>query len=234
MRHLLTSTFYCCLFILLISFSCQEKAENVSLFDGQSLQGWEGDPAFFTVKEGAIVAGRLVASIPRNEFLVSDKVYGDFELQLKAKLVGPGDNGGVQFRSQRVEGSSEMYGYQADIGFINASWVKGFEDFSTLARGMEDDAQFPLWGSLYDESRRRKPLALGDPAEVMKNLHQGEWNDLKIRAEGNRIRIWLNDVLITDYEETEDVAKSGYLGLQVHSGPPLEVWYKDIFIQELQ
>jgi len=68
---------------------------------------------------------------------------------------------------------------------------------------------------------------------VMQNLNEGNWNELRVRAEGNRIRIWLNNELMTDYEEEEDVARSGKIGLQVHSGPPLEVWYKDIIIEEL-
>ena len=221
------------LVLLTIFFSCQTGGEKVSLFDGQSLEGWEGNPDFFRVEDEAIVAGRLVAAIPQNEFLSTKKEYADFELQLKAKLVGPGENGGVQFRSRRVENSSEMYGYQADIGFINAGWIQGFENIAEKAEGMEADARFPLWAALYDESRRRIPLAVADPDQVMQNLNEGSWNELRVRAEGNRIRIWLNNELMTDYEEEEDVARSGKIGLQVHSGPPLEVWYKDIIIEEL-
>lgn len=213
--------------------SCQSGTEEIALFDGESLQGWEGNPDFFRVEDGAIVAGRLMAAIPQNEFLSTEKEYTDFDLRLKAKLVGPGENGGVQFRSRRVEDSSEMYGYQADIGFINAGWIKGFSDVAEKAEGMADEARFPLWGALYDESRRRIPLAVADPEKVANQLKEGEWNELRIRAEGERIRIWLNGELMTDYDENEEVAQRGKLGLQVHSGPPLEVWYKDIYIVEL-
>lgn len=219
--------------LLPLFFSCQSGGEKVVLFDGQSLEGWEGNPDFFRVEDGAIVAGRLLAAIPQNEFLCTEQEYADFELTLKAKLVGPGENGGVQFRSRRVENSSEMYGYQADIGYINAGWIQGFEHVADKAKGMEADARFPLWAALYDESRRRIPLAVAAPDKVMQHLKEGDWNALRVRAEGKRIRIWLNDELMTDYEEAEDVAQSGKIGLQVHSGPPLEVWYKDIFIEEL-
>jgi hypothetical protein len=219
--------------LLSLFFSCQPEGEQLALFDGQSLEGWEGNPDFFRVEDGAIVAGRLLAAIPQNEFLCTEKEYTDFELQLEAKLVGPGENGGVQFRSRRVENSSEMYGYQADIGYINASWIKGFAHVAEKAEGMPDNARFPLWAALYDESRRRIPLAVAEPDQVMQNLNEGDWNVLRVRAEGKRIRIWLNDELMTEYVEEEDVAQTGKIGLQVHSGPPLEVWYKNIFITEL-
>ncbi len=222
---------YLALFLIVIA--CQSEQEPVSLFDGQSLEGWEGNADFFRVENGVLVAGRLVASIPQNEFLCTEKEYADFDLQLKAKLVGPGENGGVQFRSRRVENSSEMYGYQADIGFINAGWIKNFPQVADYAEGMGDRARFPLWGALYDESRRRVPLTVAPPDQVMQNLHVGEWNDLRVRAQGNRIRIWLNGALMTDYKEEEEVAQKGKIGLQVHSGPPLEVWYKDIFVEEI-
>ena len=70
-----------------------------ALFDGKTLNGWEGDLKVFRVADGAIVAGTLEDKIPRNEFLCTTATYGDFELRLKFKLLG-GDNAnaGVQFR----------------------------------------------------------------------------------------------------------------------------------------
>ena len=116
------------------------------LFDGKSLKGWEGKKKFFRVQDGAIVAGFLDARIPNNEFLASEKEYANFELRFEAKLVGKGNNAGVQFRSQRIRNSHEMIGYQCDIG----GWSKG-----------------TIWGFLYDESRRRKMLAEADRKSVV-------------------------------------------------------------------
>ena len=129
------------LFLLASCLSATEKKKNegsVSLFDGKTLEGWEGKKEFFRVENGAIVAGFLDKKIPNNEFLVSKKEYADFELRFEAKLIGPGNNAGVQFRSQRIPNHHEMIGYQCDIG----GWSKG-----------------TIWGFLYDESRRRKMLA---------------------------------------------------------------------------
>src|SRR5678816_2992977 len=101
------------------------------LFDGKSLTGWEGDAKVFRVADGAIVAGSRTEKIAHNEFLASAEEFGDFELRLKARLSGKGQNAGVQFRSQRVADHFEMIGYQCDMGTMQGR---------------------SIWGSLYDES----------------------------------------------------------------------------------
>lgn len=183
------------------------------LFDGKSLEGWEGKLEFFRVEDGAIVAGNLKAAIPRNEFLCTKKTYGDFELRLKAKLIGEGNNAGIQIRSQRIPNHHEMIGYQCDMG----------EAFGKN-----------IWGALYDESRRRKILAEGEQDLVRKAFKKGEWNDFKIRCVGPRIQIWLNGQQTVDYtEKEENIDRTGLIGLQIHSGKPAEAWYKDLRIKAL-
>jgi len=93
-----------------------ESAPAISLFDGKTLAGWEGDLNWFRVENGAIVGGSLEKEIPHNMFLCTTNEYGDFELKLEIKLLGPGDNSGIQFRSRRIPGSTEVSGYQADAG----------------------------------------------------------------------------------------------------------------------
>jgi len=127
----------------MLSCSGEQQPETgaaVSLFDGNSFAGWEGDLSWFRIKEGAIVAGSLEKEIPHNLFLCTKMEYGDFELKVEAKLVGPGDNSGIQFRSRRIAGDNEVSGYQADMG-------GPIGDFGVV------------WGSLYDESRRNRMLA---------------------------------------------------------------------------
>ena len=86
-----------------------------SIFDGKSLRGWEGNLEFFRVENDVIVAGTLQKPIPRNEFLCTVKEYQNFELYLRAKLVGDSVNAGIQFCSHRIPNSNEMIGYQADM-----------------------------------------------------------------------------------------------------------------------
>ena len=186
----------------------------ISLFDGKTLKGWEGKNKFFRVEKGAIVAGFLDARIPNNEFLASEKEYSDFELRFEAKLVGQGNNAGVQFRSQRIPNNHEMIGYQCDIG----GWSKG-----------------TIWGFLYDESRRRKMLAEAPQDELKKHVKpKGEWNKLVVRSKGPRIQIWLNGYQTVDFTEPdENIPLKGRFGLQIHSGAPAECWYRNLRLKKL-
>jgi hypothetical protein len=178
----------------------------VALFDGKSLAGWEGDEELWEAEEGMIVGDS--PGIKRNEFLATKKSYGDFELRLEFRLRKGEGNSGVQFRSQRVKDSSEVSGYQADIG----------EKY---------------WGCLYDESRRNKVLVQA-PAELEKSLHKDDWNSYIIRAVGSHIQLTLNGVKTVDYrEEDEAVAREGIVALQVHAGGPLRVEFRKLRIREL-
>jgi hypothetical protein len=184
-------------------------AKWVSLFDGKTLKGWEGDEKVFRVEQGAIVGGNLQQGLPGNQFLCTTHEYKNFKLRAKCKLIGKGANGGIQFRSQRVPKSSEMIGYQADM---DAKW----------------------WGNLYEESRRKKVLAGPSPEQRAKIVHPDDWNDYVIVCRGNRVQLWLNGVKTVDYTETDKGAlPKGILGLQIHAGGPSEAWYKDIEIREL-
>jgi hypothetical protein len=182
----------------------------VPIFDGKTLNGWEGDREIFRTQEGAIVGGSLQNPIKRNEFLCTTRSYADFELRLKAKLLGgESANAGVQFRTARIPNDREVSGYQADLG-------QGY------------------WGSLYDESRRKKTLAAPDAAAIKAAVRIGDWNDYVIRAEGPRIRLWFNGVATVDYTERDaTTTASGVVCVQIHAGPASEAWYKDITVLDL-
>jgi Domain of Unknown Function (DUF1080) len=188
-------------------------AEPAALFDGKTFAGWEGDVgSVWRIEDGAFVAGSLEKKQEKNNFLATTKEYGDFELTLKWKLEGTEGfvNGGVQFRTKRIPNHHEVSGFQADLG-------KGYD------------------GALYDESRRKKMMAQPTPevlAKAQKPL--GEWNEYRIRAEGNHIQIWLNGVQTVDYTETEaGIDLTGIIAVQIHGGATSIVRYKDLMIEEL-
>lgn len=187
-------------------------AGPVSLFDGKTFAGWDGDTnKIWQVREKAFVGGSLKEKVPRNEFLATARSYTNFVLRLKFKIVGTEGfvNGGVQIRSQRVPNDSEMIGYQADIG---EGW----------------------FGAIYDESRRNKVLAKPAEADVKKAVRLGDWNDYEIRAEGRRVQLKINGVQMVDYTEADaTVVQSGRIGLQVHGGGKTEMSYKEITLEEL-
>jgi hypothetical protein len=177
------------------------------LFDGQSLAGWEGDTLLWVVEDGMLI-GRS-PRISYNDFLATEKSFSNFVLRLQVQLVNNAGNSGVQFRSQRVRGSMEMIGYQADIGPT-------------------------YWGNLYDESRRRANLAVADPKALDRALKPTDWNEYEIHAEGPRVVLKINGTTTVDYTETDSsIEPSGRIAVQLHSGPAFEVRFRDIRIQEL-
>jgi catechol 2,3-dioxygenase-like lactoylglutathione lyase family enzyme len=181
------------------------------LFNGRTLEGWEGNLGNWRAEDGAIVAGALDRRQPHNEFLMTTADFGDFELRLQYKVEGTGGfvNGGVQFWSQRVPASFEVSGYQADLG-------------------ADTD------GNLYDESRRSVNLATA-PAEVrLLALKPGAWNDYRIRAQGAHIEIWLNGHKTVDYTESDkSVALHGRFALQIHGGANTKVSYRALEVEAI-
>ncbi|WP_128543566.1 3-keto-disaccharide hydrolase [Larkinella soli] len=199
-------------FLLLLSLFAG-FAKPVSLFDGKTFRGWEGDTArTWKIENGALVGGSLEEKVPHNEFLTTRQAYGNFDLKLEFKLEGTEGfiNAGVQFRSQRAtDPAYEMVGYQADLG-------KGY------------------WGCLYDESRRNKVLVHADSMMVQKILKPQQWNQYQVRAEGPRIRIWLNGKQTVDYSEPDaSIPQTGLIGLQIHGGGKAKISYRNLTIDAL-
>ncbi len=193
------------------SVSADEKEKGVHvLFDGKTLDGWDGDANVFRVEDGSIIGGQLKDKIPHNYFLSTKEEYGDFELRLEFKLIGADTNAGVQLRSKRIPDHHEMIGYQADLG----------QNY---------------WGALYDESRRKKVLVAPTQEELAKILKLGEWNDYQILCEGRRIQLWINDFQTVDYtEEDEAIEQSGLIAVQIHGGGPSEAHYRNIRIRRIK
>jgi hypothetical protein len=190
--------------LLILALLAQEEV----LFDGKTLEGWEGDLKVWRVVDGAIVGGSMQGN-PRNEFLTTKKAYKDFTLTFEYKLVGTEGfvNGGVQVRSKRIPNPpNEMSGYQADIG-----------------AGMT--------GTLYDESRRNKALVKADPARIKTLEKPGEWNRYEVRCEGPRIRLFINGEQTVDYTEPDPkIELDGLIGLQIHGNCKAEIRFRDLKI----
>ena len=211
MKHLKSALVICAL--VFCSAFAADKSKTVSLFDGKTFNGWEGDTnKTFKIKEGTIIAGTLSAPIPRNEFLCTTREYTNFVLTLKFKLLGGKDaNAGVQIRTKRIPNHHEVSGYQADMG--DPAW----------------------WGCLYDESRRNRVLAKSDILKVNQVLKRDDWNEYKIKCDGKQVQLWINGYQTINYTETEpNIDDHGVIAVQIHAGPPSEAWYKDITIEELQ
>ena len=203
--------------------------EAVALFDGKTLDGWEGKPGFWRVEDGAIV-GQTTAEKPTkgNTFLIWRKgMVDDFDLTLQYKLSG--GNSGLQYRSKDF-GDFVIGGYQGD-----------FEAGKTYS------------GILYEEKGRgilakrgeRVTIAadgkktLGEPIgatdELQKVIKPGDWNELRIVAKGPKLQHFINGQLMSETVDEQEGkrATSGHLALQLHAGPPMKAEFKDIRLKRL-
>ena len=126
----------------------------------------------------------------------------DFRLTFKVKLVPNKANSGLQFRSLTLKNSTEMLGYQADIG---EGW----------------------WGKLYHESGRALLSDKGLPDEFLK---KEDWNEYEVLAVGHHIKTAINGVVCTDLEDPEGELE-GVIAVQVHAGGPTEVRYKEFELE---
>ncbi len=188
--------------------SAQEDRDRgfVPLFNGKDLTGWvtPEDNTLFTVENGEIVGRTGTEKLKKNEFLVTDKAYGDFVLKAKVKIRN--GNSGIQFRSERAP-DGVVSGPQADVA---------------------DDQ----WGLLYEERRRgmiqRYPLD-----KARKLLKPDGWQEFVITAKGDHVTIDLNGTRIIERDDPK-FQKTGIIALQIHVWPkPMEVRFKDIMIKEL-
>jgi putative membrane-bound dehydrogenase-like protein len=147
------------------------------------------------------IVGKSATGLKNNDFLKNTRLVKDFRLTLKVKLVPNTENSGIQFRSVPIKDSHEMKGYQADIG---QGW----------------------WGKIYHESGRGLLSETGGDDVIKKD----DWNTYEILAVGHRIRTAINGKLCTDLDDPMGELE-GVIAVQVHSGGPTEVRFKDIELE---
>jgi hypothetical protein len=201
--------------------------EGKSLFDGKSLEGWDGDSKFWSVQDGAIT-GKTTTENPTkgNTFLIwKGGEVGDFELTLKFKIVG--GNSGIQYRSAD-KGNHVVHGYQADIDSTNFYMGILYEEGGRgilAKRGTKVKVTGDRGGS----------SANGEVSdqEVLDTIKKEDWNEYRIVAKGNHLQHYLNGKISVDVtdDETAKAAKKGILALQLHAGPPMTVQFKDIVLK---
>lgn len=214
-----------------------------SLFDGKTLKGWQGDTTIWSVRDGAI-SGGSDQRLPFNTYLIYDKPYANFELRYKYRWLTPEGNSGFQFRSGVADGHYALAGYQANVVPAN---VKP-ERYGMLYAELTDRQEIALLGQKVELTRRT--ATGGGTARIVRTVKEmvnsrddlmgsirsnPEWNEVVVIAYGNRIVSSINGLLAFDALDKDPLAPStGLLGLQAHSGPPMMVQYKDIYIKPLK
>ncbi|MBD3630685.1 DUF1080 domain-containing protein [Cyclobacterium sp.] len=219
----------------------------VQIFDGSTLNGWDGDPTYWRVEDGALI-GEITeeTTLDRNHFIIwQGGQPADFEFKAEFKITEAG-NSGVNYRSDLVEGLDHaLKGYQADIDGKNNYTGQNYEERkrTTLAYIGQKTKINPQEkeGDLRANVERNAWLGLevteelGDREEMRKVVKSNDWNEIHIIAKGNRLQHFINGTLMSDVTDEDPANRTmkGYLGMQVHVGPPMQVEYRNIFLKEL-
>jgi len=202
------------------------------LFNGKDLAGWEGDNAFWSV-EGGVITGRTTAEKPakKNTFLVwKGGTPGDFELHVSYKISN--HNSGVQYRSKDL-GDHAVGGYQADIVGDDNDKYSGIL-YDEKGRGIL--AQRGQKVVIGEDGKKEVAGSVGESADIVKAIKKGEWNEYVITAKGNHLTQKINGVTTVDVTDNDKskAAREGIIALQIHTGPPMTVQFKDIWLKELK
>lgn len=210
-----------------------------SIFNGVDLRGWKGDTNFWSV-QGSNIFGRITADrAPRaNTFLIwTNGTVGDFELRTSYKITpnNPNNsaNSGIQYRSRELTNEPTAFvvaGYQADIDAANVHTGSIHEERgrSTLAaRGQM--TRIGSTGTVHPMG------SVGRAEEIASVLRKNDWNDYAIIARGNLLTHLINGRVTAQTTDTQEGARSfhGILALQLHTGEPMTVQFRNLRLKSL-
>ena len=203
-----------------------------AIFDGKTLDGWDGNPKFWRVAGGAIVGETTKENRTRgNTFIIwRGGKPADFELKLEYRLRN--HNSGIQFRSFEVPDQKWVVGgYQADIA--DAARFDGIlygERFRGILCQRGDKV-------VIGENHKPKVAGkLGNRDELYKAIKPGDWNEYHIIAKGNHLTHSINGTMMVDVTDDDKQIRraDGIIAFQLHAGPPMKVEFRNIRLKELK
>jgi type 1 glutamine amidotransferase len=222
-----------CLATMLLGTAHALAADDESgfkpIFNGRNLDGWDGNPKFWSVQDGTIT-GRTTSDNPTkgNTFLIWRQApVDDFVLRLKYKIVG--GNSGIQYRSREVD-KWVMAGYQGDFeagdtfsGILYEEKARGI----LAARGQK---------VTIGPDGKKDVQQVADSKELQAAIKKEDWNDYEIIAKGNHLTHKINGKVTAEVidNQKDKRAMSGILALQLHAGQPMTVQFKDIRLKRTQ
>lgn len=200
------------------------------IFDGESLKGWKGDSTYWRVENNAIVGQVTPETILKaNTFIIyQDAEPADFELKAEFKITEAG-NSGINYRSELfTEVPHALKGYQADIDGKNVYTGQNYEERGRgfLAKRGEN--------AILEEGKDPQIVSsLGNADSLKSIIKANDWNTIRIVAKGNKLRHYINGVLMSEVtdNDTSKRKEKGKLGFQVHVGPPMRVEYRNVYLK---
>lgn len=225
---------------LILLFAVSASAQPwQSLFDGKTLNGWHveakaADKAkgFWKAVDGTIACDSLGRPDHDYVWLINEREFGDFELQLKVMgFKESAGNSGVQIRSRWDPEMEWLNGPQVDV-HPPAPWRTG------LIYDETREARRWIFPSLKDWN-----IAPEQGPKQWKWNAEG-WNEMTITCTGGHIRTIVNGFTITDADlspvlndeahQRRRAGMKGHIALQLHSKDQLRIRYKDIRVRELR
>ncbi|HVU38709.1 MAG TPA: DUF1080 domain-containing protein [Opitutales bacterium] len=216
-----------------------DDAGFTPIFDGKTLNGWEGDKVHWRVEDGCIV-GEITANttIRVNTFLIwRGGAPKDFELKVEYRISDHG-NSGVNYRSAEVEDVPlALKGYQFDLD----GEKRNNNGVRYTGQNYEERGRtfLALRGQITRVGGAGQPPqiigSLGDDKDLLGVIKNGDWNELHIIARGNTLIHILNGRVL-DIVVDEDPAGrrfGGLIGVQVHQGPPMKIEYRRFLLKNL-
>ena len=227
-----------------------KKAGFVSIFDGKTLKGWDGDPTYWRVENGNLVGEITPATLLKtNSFIIwRGGEPGDFEFTGEFNITADG-NSGINYRSDQLpDVPFALRGYQADIDGKIRYTGQNYEERkrTTLAyRGQK--TMIPAYtGAATPEAVRANVKnnawggltvtgSLGSSDSLKTFIKSEDWNTFHLVVKGNHLQHYINDVLMSDVTDNDTVngKAKGLLGVQVHVGPPMKVQYRNLMLKQL-
>ncbi len=226
-------------------------ADNaIEIFNGKDLTGWEGNPALWSVEDGAITgktppdpANPEKGIINHNTFLVwKAGTVADFELTFQYRIVA--GNSGVQYRSHEIEPGEfgpVVSGYQAD--FEAGTKYSGIL-YEEKGRGiLALRGQKTVVKPAVETNAKGKPKpvveetgSVGDSEAIQAAIKSEDWNDYKIVARGNHLQHFINGLQTVDVidDDAANAPKEGIIALQIHQGPPMVVQFRQLKLKKLE
>jgi hypothetical protein len=219
------------------------------MFNGKDLSDWDGNPMFWSVRDGAITGQSTPEKqVKPNTFLVwkggepaNFEMRGSFKLTAQNDKKPPFGNSGVQYRSKVLDPALWVVGgYQMDIDMTGRYTGMLYEE---KGRGilMNPGEVIKIGETTTDPTNNRKKTAVEKlpgttPKETVTAAYKiGEWNEFRIVAQGDHLQQFLNGVLTADVTDADETLapKSGVIALQMHQGDPMTIQFKDLQLKTL-
>lgn len=220
-------------FLSAINAGAAGGAKFVSIFDGKTLAGWStADMSYWSVEDGALTGTVSDAHPnPYSRWIVwQGGQVGDFELKLKFRIQGTVDaNSGLQFRSTYDADQTHARGYQADL-VRDPKWMGLLYEEGTVRKVLARRGE----KTVFDEAGNRDTKVFADATELFNFFKFDDWNEYRVIARGNDMKAFINGRLMSEVVDNDKkfLQTTGWIGLQLHHGPPMKVQFKDIMLKK--